>query len=49
MTRTMGLLIVTATLACGDSTGPPEGPEFFIITDSASYTLREIGSTVLAV
>lgn len=41
MTRAMGLLITLATLACGDSTGPPDPPELFITTDSVSYTLKE--------
>ncbi len=41
MTRTMGLLIAGAMLGCGDSTGPPDPPEFFITTDSLSYTLHE--------
>lgn len=42
MTRTVGLLITLVALACGDSTGPPDPPEFFITTDSLSYTLKEI-------
>ncbi len=37
------VLIVLATLACGDSTEPPDTPEFFITTDSSSYTLKESG------
>lgn len=42
--RTMGFLIVVATFGCGDSTGPPDAPEFFITTDSTSYTLNESGT-----
>lgn len=41
---TMGLLLAGALLACGDSTGPPDPTEFFISTDSSSYTLIETPS-----
>lgn len=44
--RALGLLMVVVAAACGDSTGPPEPPEFFITTDSTSYTLKETSSGI---
>lgn len=44
MRRTLAFLVVSLAVACSDAVGPPDKPEFFLVTDSLSYTLKETGT-----